>query len=104
MSQLFTEAVLSAPSGQLPLRNRTFLAPMCMYSVDARDGVPTAWHQAHLGARAAGGFGMVITEATAVVPEGRISPEDLGLWNDEMAPRLPADFDLVYLGGLLGPP
>lgn len=83
VSQLFTEAVLSAPSGQLTLRNRTFLAPMCMYSVDARDGVPTAWHQAHLGARAAGGFGMVITEATAVVPEGRISPEDLGLWNDE---------------------
>lgn len=83
MSTLFSEAVLSAPSGQLALRNRTFLAPMCMYSVDARDGVPTPWHLVHLGARAAGGFGMVIAEATAVVPEGRISPEDLGLWNDE---------------------
>lgn len=83
VSTLFSEAVLSAPSGQLTLRNRTFLAPMCMYSVDARDGVPTPWHLVHLGARAAGGFGMVIAEATAVVPEGRISPEDLGLWNDE---------------------
>ncbi|OFI38685.1 oxidoreductase [Arthrobacter sp. SW1] len=76
---------MSAPSGQLALRNRTFLAPMCMYSVEARDGVPTPWHLVHLGARAAGGFGMVIAEATAVVPEGRISPEDLGLWNDEQA-------------------
>lgn len=85
MSTLFSEAVLSAPSGQLALRNRTFLAPMCMYSVEARDGVPTPWHLVHLGARAAGGFGMVIAEATAVVPEGRISPEDLGLWNDEQA-------------------
>ncbi|WP_285725600.1 NADH:flavin oxidoreductase/NADH oxidase [Psychromicrobium xiongbiense] len=82
VSQLFTEAVLSAPSGQLTLRNRTVLAPMCMYSVDAHDGVPTPWHHVHLGARAAGGFGLVIAEATAVVPEGRISPLDVGLWNE----------------------
>lgn len=64
------------------LRNRIWLAPMCQYSVTERDGVPTDWHLVHLGARAAGGFGLVITEATAVSPEGRISPQDTGLWND----------------------
>ncbi len=99
MSTLFSEAVLSAPSGQLALRNRTFLAPMCMYSVDARDGVPTPWHLVHLGARAAGGFGMVIAEATAVVPEGRISPEDLGLWNDEQAAAFKPITDFIKSQG-----
>lgn len=66
-------------------RNRAWLAPMCQYSVDARDGVPTDWHLVHLGSRATGGFGLVLTEATAVVPEGRISPEDTGIWNDAQA-------------------
>ncbi|MBB2922369.1 NADH:flavin oxidoreductase/NADH oxidase [Cellulomonas cellasea] len=60
--------------------NRAWLAPMCQYS--ATDGLPDDWHLVHLGARAAGGFGLVIAEATAVVPEGRISPQDTGLWND----------------------
>ncbi|NQX34008.1 NADH:flavin oxidoreductase/NADH oxidase [Herbiconiux sp. VKM Ac-2851] len=63
-------------------RNRVWVAPMCQYSVEARDGVPTDWHLMHLGQFAAGGAGLVMTEATAVVPEGRISPQDLGLWND----------------------
>ncbi|APX31498.1 oxidoreductase [Brachybacterium sp. P6-10-X1] len=67
----------------LELRNRMWLAPMCQYMVEAEDGVPTDWHLVHLGARAAGGFGLVITEATAVTPTGRISPRDTGLWNDE---------------------
>ncbi|NKY10107.1 NADH:flavin oxidoreductase/NADH oxidase [Cellulomonas hominis] len=62
-------------------RNRVWLAPMCQYSAGA-DGVPTDWHLAHLGARAVGGFGLVLTEATAVVPEGRISPNDVGIWDD----------------------
>lgn len=62
--------------------NRVWLAPMCQYSVTAQDGVPTDWHLVHLGARVTGGFGLVLTEAAAVVPEGRISPEDTGLWND----------------------
>ncbi|HJC61008.1 MAG TPA: NADH:flavin oxidoreductase/NADH oxidase, partial [Candidatus Dietzia intestinigallinarum] len=66
----------------LTIRNRAWLSPMCQYSCDARDGVPTAWHLVHLGARAQGGFGLLIAEASAVVPEGRISPEDAGLWND----------------------
>nr|WP_280955936.1 NADH:flavin oxidoreductase/NADH oxidase [Aeromicrobium marinum] len=63
-------------------RNRIWLAPMCQYSAFAGDGVPTDWHLVHLGARAAGGFGLVMAEATAVVPEGRISPHDVGLWDD----------------------
>lgn len=61
-------------------KNRIWLAPMCQYS--AVEGVPNEWHQVHLGARAAGGFGLVMTEAAAVVPEGRISPADAGIWND----------------------
>lgn len=67
----------------LEIRNRTWLAPMCQYMVEAEDGIPTDWHLVHLGARAAGGFGLLITEATAVHPDGRISPRDTGLWNDE---------------------
>jgi 2,4-dienoyl-CoA reductase-like NADH-dependent reductase (Old Yellow Enzyme family) len=67
------------------LRNRIGVAPMCQYCCapagpDA--GKPTDWHLAHLHARAIGGAALVITEATAVTPEGRISPQDLGLWDD----------------------
>lgn len=69
--------------GDLELRNRIWLAPMCQYMVEEQDGVPTDWHLVHLGARAAGGFGLIVTEATAVSPEGRISPQDTGLWNEE---------------------
>ena len=64
------------------VRNRLWVAPMCQYSVEKRDGIPTDWHLVHLGALARGGAGAVFVEATAVVPEGRISPQDLGLWND----------------------
>jgi 2,4-dienoyl-CoA reductase-like NADH-dependent reductase (Old Yellow Enzyme family) len=66
----------------LTVRNRIWLAPMCQYSVERRDGVPTDWHLVHLGARAQGGFGLLLTEATAVTADGRISPQDTGLWND----------------------
>jgi 2,4-dienoyl-CoA reductase-like NADH-dependent reductase (Old Yellow Enzyme family) len=62
-------------------RNRIFVSPMCQYS--AKDGLPNDWHFVHLGSRAVGGAGLVIAEATAVTPEGRISPGDLGIWNDE---------------------
>lgn len=61
-------------------RNRVWLAPMCQYSADV--GVPTEWHRIHLGARASGGAGLVLTEATGVTPEGRITPWCTGLWND----------------------
>lgn len=65
------------------IRNRLWVAPMCQYSVAAEDGVPTSWHLVHLGQFAAGGFGLILSEATAVNPEGRISPQDTGIWTDE---------------------
>lgn len=68
----------------MTLRNRIVMAPMCMYSA-ATDGIPNEWHYVHLGTRAVGGAGLIITEATAVEPVGRISEADLGLWNDEQA-------------------
>jgi len=66
--------------GNVTLRNRIAVSPMCEYS--AVDGVPSDWHLIHLGSRAVGGAGLVLTEATAVSPEGRISPGDTGLWNE----------------------
>lgn len=62
------------------LRNRIGVSPMCQYS--SVDGVASEWHRVHLGARAVGGCGLIIAEATAVAPEGRITPYDAGLWND----------------------
>ena len=66
--------------------NRVGVAPMCQYS--AEDGLANEWHLVHLGARAIGGAGLVISEATAVSPEGRISPQDLGLWDDAQVAAL----------------
>src|SRR5439155_25851986 len=65
----------------LKFANRVFVSPMCQYS--SRDGFANDWHFVHLGSRAVGGAGLVLTEATAVLPEGRISSEDLGIWSDE---------------------
>ncbi|NMM93790.1 NADH:flavin oxidoreductase/NADH oxidase [Bifidobacterium oedipodis] len=67
---------------ELTVRNRIWLPPMDTYSAFARDGRPTPFHYQHYVSRALGGFGMVIVEATAVAPEGRISPCDVGLWAD----------------------
>ena len=61
-------------------RNRVFVSPMCQYS--SQGGLPNDWHLVHLGSRAVGGAGLVIAEATAVTPDGRISPSDLGIWSD----------------------
>jgi 2,4-dienoyl-CoA reductase-like NADH-dependent reductase (Old Yellow Enzyme family) len=66
--------------GNVTLRNRIVVSPMCEYS--AVDGVPLDWHFVHLGSRAVGGAGLVFTEATSVSPEGRISLGDTGIWND----------------------
>jgi 2,4-dienoyl-CoA reductase-like NADH-dependent reductase (Old Yellow Enzyme family) len=68
----------------LTLPNRIAVSPMCEYS--SPDGFATDWHLVHLGSRAIGGAGLVLTEATAVSPEGRISPADLGIWKDEHIP------------------
>lgn len=78
MLNLFSPFVLRGRT----LRNRIVMSPMCMYSAN-EDGLVTDWHLAHLAARAIGGVGMIITEATAVEARGRISPNDLGLWNDQ---------------------
>ena len=64
----------------LTFPNRVFVSPMCEYS--SADGFANDWHVVHLGSRAVGGAGLVLTEATAVLPEGRISPQDLGIWSD----------------------
>ncbi len=76
MSALFSPFAL----GPLPLRNRIVIAPMCQYS--AVDGEATDWHLIHLGHLALSGAGLLIVEATAVEPDGRITPGDLGLWSD----------------------
>ncbi len=65
----------------LTFANRVFVSPMCEYS--SIDGYANDWHFVHLGSRAVGGAGLVFTEATAIVPEGRISPQDLGIWSDD---------------------
>lgn len=77
MSILFSPLTVRS----LTLRNRLWVSPMCMYS--AVDGVVQEWHHTHLTQFASGGAGLIVAEATAVVPEGRISPRDAGLWNDE---------------------
>lgn len=76
MSKLFSPFRLR----DLECRNRIFVSPMCQYSAD--DGFANHWHLVHYGSRATGGAGLIIMEATAVSPEGRISPADLGLWDD----------------------
>jgi 2,4-dienoyl-CoA reductase-like NADH-dependent reductase (Old Yellow Enzyme family) len=70
------------------LRNRVMVSPMCQYSCAAMDGLATDWHHQHLVSRAVGGAGVVMTEAAAVEPRGRISPQDLGIWSDEHAAAL----------------
>ena len=68
--------------------NRVMVSPMCQYSCEERDGVATDWHHVHLGSRAVGGAGIVISEAAAVSPRGRISPQDLGIWSADHADAL----------------
>ncbi len=79
MSKLFSPLSLRA----ITVRNRVFVSPMCQYS--SEEGLPTDWHLVHLGSRAVGGAGLVMVEASAVTPEGRISPADSGFWSDAHA-------------------
>ena len=80
MSKLFSSTQLPSPRGGLPLANRIVIAPMCQYS--AQDGNVGDWHLMHLGHLSHSGAGLLIIEATAVAPEGRITPGCTGLWND----------------------
>lgn len=79
MSKLFAPLKIR----ELEIPNRIFIAAMCQYSCENQDGVVNEWHLVHLGSRAIGGAGMIITEATAVTPEGRITPWCTGIWNFE---------------------
>ena len=82
MPTLFSPLVLRG----VTLKNRIAVSPMCQYS--SVDGFATDWHLVHLGSRAVGGAGLIIAEAAAVSPEGRITPDDLGLWHDDHVPML----------------
>jgi len=89
MSQLFSPIKIRGQE----FKNRIFMSPMCQYS--ARDGRPTDWHLVHYGSRAVGGAACLIMEATAVSPEGRISPDDLGLWSDDFIPAFQRVTDFI---------
>lgn len=80
MSKLFSSIQIK----NITLKNRIVVSPMCQYS--STDGFTNDWHLVHLGTRAAGGAGLIITEATAVSPEGRITNADIGIWSDEHIP------------------
>lgn len=95
MTDLFTPLTLR----QTTFANRIWTAPMCQYSCWDEDGIPNDWHLVHLGAFAQGGFGLVLTEASAVSPEGRISPRDAGIWNDEQAEAWRRIADFIHAQG-----
>jgi 2,4-dienoyl-CoA reductase-like NADH-dependent reductase (Old Yellow Enzyme family) len=83
----------------LTFPNRIGVSPMCQYS--AEDGFANDWHLVHLGARAQGGAGLVTMEASAVTPEGRISPRDLGIWKDDHIPNLKRIAQFIHTQGAL---
>lgn len=93
MSELFSEFSIKG----MTLRNRIVMAPMCMYS--ATDGLVSDWHLVHYGSRAIGGVGLVMVEATAVSPEGRISANDLGLWDDGQITGMARLVEAIHRGG-----
>ncbi|PVZ94861.1 oxidoreductase [Amnibacterium flavum] len=83
----------------MTVRNRIWVAPLCQYTVDKRDGVPTDWHLVHLGSMASGGAGLVMAEATGVSPDARISPHDTGIWNDEQVAAWRRITDFLHAQG-----
>ena len=78
------------------LKNRIVMSPMCMYSCSKQDGKVTDWHMTHYSSRAVGQVGLIILEATAVTPQGRISPYDLGIWSDDHIEGLKKLVDLCH--------
>ena len=91
--QLFTPLQIRS----ITLKNRIVVSPMCQYS--STDGFANNWHLVHLGSRAVGGAALIFTEATAVNPEGRISPHDLGIWKDEHITELKKITDFIKQQG-----
>ena len=95
MSLLFSPIKIRS----LEIKNRLWVSPMCMYSCENQDGVVGDWHLVHLGARAIGGAGLVMAEATAINPEGRISPWCPGIWSDEQIPGWKKVTDFIRSAG-----
>jgi len=95
MNGLFSPYALK----DMVMKNRIVMAPMCMYMAEA--GMADDWHLAHYASRAAGGAGLIVFEATAVSPEGRISDYDLGLWRDEQVPGLRRIVDAIHREGAM---
>ena len=93
MATLFSPLTIKS----VTFRNRIAVSPMCEYS--AVDGFANEWHLVHLGSRAVGGAGLVLTEATAVSPEGRISPEDLGIWKNAHLDKLKTIVSFIHKQG-----
>jgi len=87
------------PLRDLNFRNRIVVSPMCQYSSD--DGFANDWHLVHLGSRAVGGAALVFTEAAAVLPDGRISPQDLGIWKDAQTEMLARIFQFIEAQGAI---
>src|SRR3954466_6791380 len=85
---------------EVEFRNRIVVSPMCQYS--SVDGFANDWHLVHLGTRAVGGAGLIILEASAVTEEGRISPDDLGIWKDEHVEMLSPIFQFIEAQGAVG--
>lgn len=95
LAKLFSEFTIK----DVTFKNRIVMAPMCMYSCPNEDGLVQDWHRVHYPTRAVGQVGLIILEATAVQPEGRISPQDLGIWSDEHTEGLTELVDLMKSHG-----
>jgi 2,4-dienoyl-CoA reductase-like NADH-dependent reductase (Old Yellow Enzyme family) len=95
MSKLFEPITLRG----MTVKNRIWISPMCMYSAEGKDGMPGKWQEIHLGARAVGGAGLIVVEASGVVPEGRITPWCTGIWNDEQATAWKKIVDICHSHG-----
>ncbi|HEY0247122.1 MAG TPA: tRNA-dihydrouridine synthase [Gryllotalpicola sp.] len=99
MSALFAPLRLRG----IELPNRAWVSPMCMYACEDHDGVVGDWHVMHYGQYALGGAGLILTEATAVLPEGRVTPQDAGIWSDAQAAAWRRVTESVHLtGGRIG--
>ncbi len=95
MSLLFSPLTIK----DLTLKNRIVISPMCEYS--SVDGFANDWHLVHLGSRAVGGAALIVQEATAVSPEGRITPDDMGLWKDEHIDKLKQIVSFIHEHGAI---
>lgn len=91
MAKLFTPYTIK----NVTLKNRIVMSPMCMYSCPNEDGIVQNWHYTHYVSRAVGQVGLIIQEATAVTPQGRISPHDLGIWSDDHIAGLKKLVDMI---------